>query len=864
MAAERASGSVGKGYGAGAGEGITFEGRVANLETGFIAVQERMDHISATVIRFGDDTDGLRTTMENTTTTALQQVNEQFSIHQAALMTVINEARAEFDSLKRNLQGLYGGTGATFQEVHNKVRALEQEVQNLRTNPPSGGNGGGGGGMRGFLPTKSQVPKTFGKKESDWRMWQEDVATYLDTMEPGIAAVLKRVEKATTEIDSAWLLTNSDPAMVSKSCALHRCLRALTEDEPRMVVMGVRDEAGFEAWRLLHMRFGLATAAKQGQAMSEVMSVASKPCRTPLETRARVVELERRIRVAEEITGQQLDSNHAKSVLAMLLDPLTRAHTTHLLGATTDYQALKRGVLEFAANNVAATQPKTDPMAMDIGAVQEQGKEEEEDWDDADGDEKLAAISASTQCLRCGGYGHIARQCPSQNKGKGKGGGPSKGKGKGSGQHSQSNSDNKGKGKSKGAPQKGCWICQGPHYQDACPYNTAQKGHFKGGGGAKGYSKGAYNLEEWPQPGEVRALCHLRTHNRFAALAEQENTPKVQMLGSLMESAGGDVTRGLTNAMSLTGDSGCKCSANTGSDGKFCDGFSGVTKFSSGVMAKKLAQKGTPAQATASGTLARTTADKIELNKLEKTKDINHLANATAERIDTGTNELDSKKSEVDKVFNNRAGQATEQTKRDALMQTIVDETAMKNSETTKLQNGTSYKAALTCGRWRKEPMIGQPQTLSPLMTIEPGAGREPMTEAAWERVDFAVDSGASETVMPVDVLRDLDLKQGEANRRGVLYEVANGDRIPNLGERDFTGSTHLEGIQRRIKAQVCEVSKPLLSVAKLVRAGNSVVFSPSGSYVHDPTTGDYMALQEKAGMYVLSMWAKTGTAPGF
>ena len=73
-----------------------------------------------------------------------------------------------------------------------------------------------------------------------------------------------------------------------------------------------------------------------------------------------------------------------------------------------------------------------------------------------------------------------------------------------------------------------------------------------------------------------------------------------------------------------------------------------------------------------------------------------------------------------------------------------------------------------------------------------------------------------------------------------------------------------MEGIQRRIKAQVCRVSKPLLSVAKLVRAGNSVVFSPNVSYVHDPTTGDYMALHENAGMYVLSMWAKTGADAGF
>ena len=84
------------------------------------------------------------------------------------------------------------------------------------------------------------------------------------------------------------------------------------------------------------------------------------------------------------------------------------------------------------------------------------------------------------------------------------------------------------------------------------------------------------------------------------------------------------------------------------------------------------------------------------------------------------------------------------------------------------------------------------------------------------------------------------------------------------MGERDFAGETHLEGIKRRITAQVCEVSKPLLSGARLVRAGNSVVFSPGGSYVYDPATGESMALQEKGGMYMLSMWARAGAASGF
>ena len=104
-------------------------------------------------------------------------------------------------------------------------------------------------------------------------------------------------------------------------------------------------------------------------------------------------------------------------------------------------------------------------------------------------------------------------------------------------------------------------------------------------------------------------------------------------------------------------------------------------------------------------------------------------------------------------------------------------------------------------------------------------------------------------------MLPGVELKEGLANKRGVMYEVANGVRIPNLGEKVFHGYTDGEGIKRGVKAQVCEVNKALLSVSKLVQAGNRVVFDPSGSFIQDVGTGEQMWLQENGGMYTLKMW---------
>ena len=69
----------------------------------------------------------------------------------------------------------------------------------------------------------------------------------------------------------------------------------------------------------------------------------------------------------------------------------------------------------------------------------------------------------------------------------------------------------------------------------------------------------------------------------------------------------------------------------------------------------------------------------------------------------------------------------------------------------------------------------------------------------------------------------------GEASKAGVKYEVANGDEIPNLGEKLLPVVT-AEGSWRGMLAQVADVSKALQSVRALVRSGHVVVFGDGDS----------------------------------
>ena len=118
------------------------------------------------------------------------------------------------------------------------------------------------------------------------------------------------------------------------------------------------------------------------------------------------------------------------------------------------------------------------------------------------------------------------------------------------------------------------------------------------------------------------------------------------------------------------------------------------------------------------------------------------------------------------------------------------------------------------------------------------------------------MDSGASETVVSDEMLPTVATEEGDAARRGVEYEVANGVCIPNLGEKKFIAATET-GMLRRMKAQVCDVSKPLLSVKRILQAGNRVVFDPEGSYIEDKETGEISNLKEDGGMFILKLWVK-------
>ena len=135
--------------------------------------------------------------------------------------------------------------------------------------------------------------------------------------------------------------------------------------------------------------------------------------------------------------------------------------------------------------------------------------------------------------------------------------------------------------------------------------------------------------------------------------------------------------------------------------------------------------------------------------------------------------------------------------------------------------------------------------------------GINSVSDEEWEEIEMVMDSGATESVIGEDMLASVELQEGEAYRRGVRYEVADGNLIPNKGETRFIGVNE-EGQERKMTVQVCDVNKALLSVKKVVKAGNRVVFEDEASYVENLTTGERMYMKEQdGGMYTLKFWVK-------
>ena len=83
---------------------------------------------------------------------------------------------------------------------------------------------------------------------------------------------------------------------------------------------------------------------------------------------------------------------------------------------------------------------------------------------------------------------------------------------------------------------------------------------------------------------------------------------------------------------------------------------------------------------------------------------------------------------------------------------------------------------------------------------------------------------------------------------------AANGEQIKDLGEKNIPFKTN-EGIQRCITFRSANVVKPLISMQKVVRAGNIVVLDEMNPHIRNTRDGTVIKLDVNNGVYTMDMW---------
>ena len=258
-----------------------------------------------------------------------EELNVEFTKTKMGLTEVVEHAKVEFVKIRSDLQAIYGNAAAAFEEMSKRIDGIETTEA---------------GQNKGHIPIKNLTPKEYKDHGDGWRQWQDDLLDFLDCSNPGMRSFLKDVDAQTEELKDWWMQMMKDKhgAKVTEG------------GEARKAIMSVKNEDGFKAWQKLHMHFGPSLSAKQGMALADFSGMVAKPATKPGETKSLITELERRMKMVEEVTEELISDNHAKSVLVGILDPMTRQHTAMHHGGNTEYEKLKRVVLEFT-NNVAGS-----------------------------------------------------------------------------------------------------------------------------------------------------------------------------------------------------------------------------------------------------------------------------------------------------------------------------------------------------------------------------------------------------------------------------------------------------------------------------------------------------------------------------
>jgi hypothetical protein len=118
----------------------------------------------------------------------------------------------------------------------------------------------------------------------------------------------------------------------------------------------------------------------------------------------------------------------------------------------------------------------------------------------------------------------------------------------------------------------------------------------------------------------------------------------------------------------------------------------------------------------------------------------------------------------------------------------------------------------------------------------------------------ITIDSGAEESVFPVDMIEESEIVETEASRKGYGFIAANGSKMKNYGAAKVKFDN--DGKPRAMNFHVTDVKKPLGAVCRIAEKGNYVCFGPESkdNYIMNIGTNEKIMMKRERGTYVLDV----------
>ena len=153
-------------------------------------------------------------------------------------------------------------------------------------------------------------------------------------------------------------------------------------------------------------------------------------------------------------------------------------------------------------------------------------------------------------------------------------------------------------------------------------------------------------------------------------------------------------------------------------------------------------------------------------------------------------------------------------------------------------------------------PLGGTRRAISTLIPVKKVSAISSIGPEEWIEIEVTVDSGACETVMPAGLCTGIPILRSSCSH-GAEYEVANGETIPNQGERRCHMMTLGSTTAKSIVFQVADVHKPLLSISRCADMGFHCHLGEEGGYMEDQVTGEKIPLHRRDNLYHMKTWIR-------